>query len=386
MSILGFWRTVSTDQLHLSFKDGCLTALTCFTAILITGFVAHTFAPDQAPLLVASMGASAVILYVLPNSPLAQPWPLVMGHLSSACIGVGVAYGMPSVIYAAATAVGLSILFMLLLKCVHPPGAATALAPILGHDPSKTFDFMFVLIPVGLNVIIMLGLAIMFNRLILHRPYPALNPPALKHFTQAPEKNRLTNAYQQDLLAALAGFESFVDVSYDDLGKLFTTVNLLGYQRNHAQITCGDVMLRHIITLDYDTDVEAAWVLMQERHLKAIPILDRAKHVIGMVTIYDFLKFVQLTPYANVQKNFWAFIRKTPALSTSKPESIGHIMTRNPTKLNASASVVEAVQLMATQRHRYIPIVDDQQHFAGMLFQGDVMAALLDRIIMQDQS
>lgn len=385
MSILGLWRTVGIDQLHLGFKDGCLTALACFTAILITGFVAHTFAPNQPPLLVASMGASAVILYVLPNSPLAQPWPLVMGHLSSACIGVGVAYVMPSVIYAAATAAGLSILSMLLLRCVHPPAAATALTPIVGHDTSKAIDFMFVLMPVGLNVVIMLGLAVVFNRVVLYRPYPALNPPAIKKIAQAPEKNRLADTYQQDLLAALAGFESFVDVSYDDLGKLFTTVHLLRYQRSHVQITCSDIMLRHIITLDYDTDVEAAWALMQEQHLKAIPILDRAKHVIGIVTMHDFLKFVRLTPYTNMQKNFWAFIRKTPALSTSKPESIGHIMTRNPTKLNESASIVEAVQLMAAQKHRYIPIVDDQQHFVGMLFQEDVMAALLDKIAMQGQ-
>lgn len=87
MAIPECWR----DQVGLHPKEQCLTALCCFLALFVTGFISHMYAHDQAPVLIASMGASAVILYVLPNSPLAQPWPLVMGHLLSCayrCISV----------------------------------------------------------------------------------------------------------------------------------------------------------------------------------------------------------------------------------------------------------------------------------------------------------
>lgn len=387
MSTQAFWRMVCTDQLHLSLKEKCVTALTCFAAIMITGFVSHIFAQNQLPWLIASMGASAIILYVLPNSPLAQPWPLVMGHLSSACIGISAFYSISSTLYAAATALGLAVFFMLLLKCVHPPGAATALAPVLSVDPSKSIDFMFVLMPVGINVMIMLVLAIVFNRYLLKRSYPVFNPPLAAKMplmsTAKLKKNRFTDMYQQDLLTALSNFEGVIDVSYHDLSKLFAAVHLLGYQRSHAQLTCGDIMLRDIIMLDYDTDVEAAWALMHAQHLKAMPVLDKAKHVIGIVTAYDFLKFIKLTPYRDFQKRLLDFIHKTPDLSTTKPEAIGHIMTRAVAKLAQSASIIEALHLMTTQGHYAIPIIDEQQHFVGMVFQRDVMAALLNKALMQ---
>ncbi|MFI3136321.1 MAG: HPP family protein [Methylococcaceae bacterium] len=377
------WRALSTDQMQLSFKEQFLTALTCFTAVLLAGFITRLLVQDQAPLLIASMGASAVILFVMPSSPLAQPWPFILGHLLSATVGVAALYLIPSVMSSAATAVGLSVLLMLLLRCLHPPGAATALAPILGHDPSKLLDFNFVLMPVGVNVMIMLGLAIILNRFILQRQYPILNQQhTLKASKPLSEKKPVADFYKQDILDALAGFEGFLDIGYADLSKLFTQVQLLGYKRSHEHITCADIMLHAIITVDYDTDVEVAWALMHKHHLKAVPVLDRAKRVIGIVTHYDFLKYVQLTPYANFQEKFLAFIHKTPDITTDKPEAIGHIMTRKVATLPASAHIADLVPFMTANGHRYVPIVDEQQRFVGMIFQRDFIAALFQNKLM----
>ena len=73
------------------------------------------------PIIVASMGASAVILFIIPDSPLAQPWPLVGGQLVSAIIGIACAQLFTDTIFASACAVGGSVLVMLLLDaCILP--------------------------------------------------------------------------------------------------------------------------------------------------------------------------------------------------------------------------------------------------------------------------
>jgi len=74
-----------------------------------------------------SMAASAVLLYAVPRSQLAQPWNLVGGHLFSAICGwLSMAY-ISDPLLAAGVAVGAAIFLMYVLNCLHSPGAATPL-------------------------------------------------------------------------------------------------------------------------------------------------------------------------------------------------------------------------------------------------------------------
>ncbi len=85
--------------------------------------------------LVGSFGASAVLLYGIPNSPYSQPRNLVGGHIVSAIIGIicALLLNAQSEI-AAASAVSLALIFMHLTRTVHPPGGATALIAVIGSD------------------------------------------------------------------------------------------------------------------------------------------------------------------------------------------------------------------------------------------------------------
>lgn len=105
---------------------GCIGALIgiCVTG-LVCGFV---FGDDpQLPLIVAPIGASAVLLFAVPASPLAQPWSIIGGNTISALIGVSVTYIVADQMLAIGLAVALAILAMSLTRSLHPPGGAAAL-------------------------------------------------------------------------------------------------------------------------------------------------------------------------------------------------------------------------------------------------------------------
>jgi len=289
--LIGF---VRTDPVNLSIKAKLLAVLTSFSAILIVAWITYTSSFNAAtPMLVASMGASAVLLFIVPNSPLSQPWPLLGGQVLSAVVGVACAQFIPDMVWASASAVGLSILVMLGLRCLHPPGAATALTPVLAGASFMSLGYSFVLIPVGLNALVILGMAIVFNRWLLGNNYPLI--PQID--TSPRESEQLTGISDNDLKQALKNMDTFMDVSLEDLSKLLTDAEKNSFKRFKGNITCADIMTKNIQAVEYGTDVEEAWKIMQKDNLKALPVIDRSRRVIGIITWADFFKFVDLNTY-----------------------------------------------------------------------------------------
>jgi len=124
-------------------------------------------------LLIGSFGASAVLIYGAIKSPLAQPRNLVGGHLISALIGVTVFYLLSSFPWlAVAVAVATSIAVMHATRTLHPPGGATALIFVMGSPKIHHLGYLYVLMPVGAGVAVMLLVALLVNNLSRRRRYP----------------------------------------------------------------------------------------------------------------------------------------------------------------------------------------------------------------------
>ena len=124
--------------------------------------------------LVASMGASAVLLFAVPHGPLSQPWAVFGGHLISAVIGVACTRLELDPSLSAALAVALAISAMYYLRCIHPPGGATALSAVVGGESVQALGFHYVVTPVLLNVLVILSVAILFNLAFPWRRYPSV--------------------------------------------------------------------------------------------------------------------------------------------------------------------------------------------------------------------
>lgn len=178
---------------------------------------ALTAMPDM-PLIVASMGASAVLLFAAPHGRFSQPWNLIAGHLVSALIGVSCALWVDDVPLAAALAVGLSITAMYYLRCIHPPGGATALFAVIGSPEIQALGYQYVLTPIGLNVLIILVVALAVNFLTVWRRYPAHLHRRLRPVSVAP---RLPSLQDSDIDYALRHIGSYVDVSYEELETIY---------------------------------------------------------------------------------------------------------------------------------------------------------------------
>jgi CBS-domain-containing membrane protein len=219
---------IGLETRRLTWGERALATLGGFVSILVVLWVSRASLGEAALPIVASMGASAVLLFAVPHGPLSQPWPLLGGHLFSALVGVTCARLFGSDFVSAAAAVGLAIGVMHLLRCVHPPGGATALFAVLGGPAVQQLGYQFVLTPVLLNVAVILLVAVAFNSPFAWRRYPAKlallastqeRPPAGTEDTGDADADKLIR--HEDLVFALSEMDTFIDISEQDLLQIY---------------------------------------------------------------------------------------------------------------------------------------------------------------------
>lgn len=170
-----FWGIQANSASH---AERFIAALEGFLCMAVVIFATRYFVPsDGAAFLVASMGASSVLLFSAPGGPFSQPWPLVGGHLISAAIGITSAMMISDLLLASAVAASVTIFAMHYLRCIHPPGAATALTAVVGGPAIRESGYWFLVAPVGINVLVLLCMAILVSYVFGHwfprRRYPA---------------------------------------------------------------------------------------------------------------------------------------------------------------------------------------------------------------------
>lgn len=171
-------------------------------------------AVSDLPLIVAPMGASAVLIFAVPASPLAQPWPVIGGNTLSALVGVAVFQHVPDAGLAAGLSVGLAILVMSLCRCLHPPGGAAALTAVIGSQGIHTAGYAFAFAPVALNSIALVALAMLFHRVSGHS-YPHVPVPV-------PAPLEAAGLHLEDIDRALAELPDSFDISREDLDVLLS--------------------------------------------------------------------------------------------------------------------------------------------------------------------
>ncbi|WP_235971294.1 HPP family protein [Azohydromonas caseinilytica] len=361
--------------MDVAFTERLRAAGGGLAGILMTALLARSLLNAGQPALIAPMGASAVLLFALPASPLAQPWSVLGGNMVSATVGMACALALGNTPLGAALALGLALLAMFALRCLHPPGGAIALTAVLGGPALHAQGFHFVLAPVGVNTALMLVAAVLYNR-ATGRDYPHRVAPAVSHGTKDPAPNQRLGFTHEDLDAVLHRYGQVLDVDREDLESLLHQAEMEAYRRRFGVIRCGDIMSRDVVTLEFGTPLQEAWNLLRRHRVKALPVIDRARRVIGIVTLVDFMKHAGLDRHEGWARQLRDFLRPDGLVHGTKPEVVGQIMTTGVHTATADTHIVELVPLLSDLGLHHIPIVDAEYRLVGMVTQSDLVAAL----------
>lgn len=203
-----------------SHAEKLISGLGALLGMAAVYLIAHwVCGAGSAPLLVASMAASAVLLFAVPHGALSQPWAVIGGHMFSAFIGVSCQRLFPGQVWTSALAVGLAVSAMHYLRCIHPPGGATALVAVIGGPEIHNLGYGYMVAPVLLNTAAILGAAALFNSLFTWRRYPAHLAKRRKGKPVRAEE-RQYELTQEDFAAAMEQLDSYVDITAESLTEL----------------------------------------------------------------------------------------------------------------------------------------------------------------------
>ncbi len=363
-----WWRAFLPARTSINTRERIRIGIGCLFGLLLTAVASHWaggLVNSPSPWLLAPMGASAVLVFAVPASPMAQPWAVIGGNTLCALAGIAGVHGMHilgSPELAAALAVATAIMLMLALRCLHPPGGATALLLLLGG----VGNFSFAIYPVMANALLLVVAGVLYNNLT-RRVYP--------HTQLAPAQNSKLPS-EADLDAVLAAYNQVLDVSRDDLQALVGEMRNRAYERQLTGVRCADIMSRELITMEFGSPLQDAWTLLHERRIKALPVVDRYQRLVGIVTLADFMRAAEVDAHSGIQQKLKRLVAGTPGMYSSKPEVIGQIMSRQVRVTRMDRNLADLLPLFSSTGHHHIPVIGDDERLVGMITQSDLIRAL----------
>jgi CBS domain-containing membrane protein len=369
------------DTPSLSPAERRRSALGALLGVGLCGLVLHAM-PVASHWLIAPVGASAVILYAISHSPLAQPWSVIGSYALATVAGLASANVIPVPQIAAAVAVASSIWLMARFNCIHPPAGALALFIVLdGHYSAGQMGPTVAMVAV--NVIGLLIAALVINNLVLGRRYPYSAKPESnnRHKTRDITPLKRTSLNHADLESAVRTLDTFVDVREDELVELYNLAVDHAFER-HIGLTCGDIMSRDVITVHFDTDLEEAWKELRLHKIKALPVIDSFNRLIGILTVADYLRQMDEATAAGLAVKLQGLLRRTPGPTSEKAEVVGQIMTSQVHTARMGTPISDLVHQLTDKSLHHIPVLDEKQHVLGIVTQSDIIAALYKRLAL----
>jgi CBS domain-containing membrane protein len=352
-----------------------------FFGLLVAGVLSQMMNADNgtAAYLIAPLGASAVLAFCLPGSPLAQPWSVIGGNVISGLVGITCVLLLGDSAPVAALAACVAISAMFALRCLHPPGGAVALTVVLGGPAVHAVGYGYALTPIGVNSLLLVCAAILFNNLTGRRyPHGAQLVQPNPHATRDLVATSRLGFNAEDLDQVLKKHNRVLAVSREELEQIFMQTEMQAYGRRFGVISCVDIMSKDVLTAEFATELPVAWRLMMAHRIVALPVLNRARRVIGLVTQSDFLRHSGADDDQGIRANLQSFLRRSGVTHSEKAEVVGQIMTSDPRTARDTAAITTLVPLMADSGYHHIPIVDSDARFVGIVTQSDLVAALYE--------
>ncbi|WP_343597307.1 HPP family protein [Pseudomonas sp.] len=354
--------------LNIPPKEWLRAGVGALLGLLLAGWLTSlAYGPGIALHLLGPLAASAVLVFAVHSGPLAQPWPVLGSYALAGAVGLAMREGLGAELWVAAAALGISILVMCLLRCLHPPGGGVAVSAVLA-DPGLTAMGDHLLEPVLLNALILVGVAVIYNRLTGVRYPKGAAPRKDLHHTHDPLPSERVGISGADLDQALEELGEFVDVTRDELERIILATEQHALQRSLGGITAGAVMSRDVQFASPQTTLEQAWKMLASHHLKTLPVLQQGK-LVGIVSLSDLVG-----PAMQRGQFSWR------GLFGRKVVRMEQVMNRRVVSVSSQHPLERLLPLLCEQGLHCLPVLDGDQ-LVGVVTQTDLVAGLKRQLL-----
>lgn len=330
--------------------------------------------PELGLYLVAPFGASSVLLFAVPNSPLAQPWSAIVGNTVAAIVGVAVCLSVTDPTLRVALAVGLAITATILCRALHPPAGAVAMTAAMSPDTIAEMGFWFALAPIALGTTALVLLATVYARLTgRHYPFRQFDDPS-KHGTEDRNPTERLGLSEEELTGILERYSQSFNLGVEDLARLIGAAELQVAAQSSGPLTAQDIMSSDLVMVHPETALGEIAELFRQHRFTSLPVVGPDTKFLGIIFQMHLISQARADAL-RLDRGYGAALRRLLDSDREKPVKAGDIMSVAGPRATSNTPIGALLPMMADGETDAVPITECGR-IVGIVTRTDLVAAL----------
>lgn len=342
----------------------------CTFLVRLTMAPVDAAGPDPSLLLIAPLGATAMLAFAVPSSPLAQPWAALVGNTVAALVGVTVVMVVADPWLALGLSVTLAMIAMMMLRATHPPAAGIALGTVLTADAVREAGFSYAFSPVMLDTALLLSLAVIFNHLT-GRVYPFRQP--VEHAPRPLGDTGLRPVVDSaDLTAILQRLRLDANIGAGDLARLIDAAHHQAAEHLFDGVRTAQIMSRNLVTAYPRMPVSQIAALFRHHKVRTLPVVGFDGVFQGLVSEADLIRTLH-SPDAKTDAGMLSRLLRA-SRDVAEPVA-ADVMQRTVGTVTEVTPLGVLIDLLAEGAQQAVPVLDEGR-LVGLVSRSDLIAAL----------
>jgi CBS domain-containing membrane protein len=189
------------------------------------------------------------------------------------------------------------------------------------------------------------------------------------------ETPRSCEISDEDLRAARKEMKGYVDVTDDDLKRIYAIALRHAEQRVARRVSVRDVMTVNVIRVRADADISEVTNLLSEHRISGMPVVDGDDRVIGVITEADVLSMAGMRTW-HTFKDIIRHILGEPLPGNRQSRSLRDAMSSPAITTDPDADIREVAQMLDERRIKRLPVVDGQEKLIGVISRADIVRTI----------
>lgn len=329
--------------------------------------------------MIAPFGATSVLLFAVPNSPLAQPWPAIVGNVIAAIVGVVVCMVVVDPVFRVAFAVGLAISTMMLLRAVHPPAGAVAMTAALSPEAIEQLGFWFALSPVAAGSAALVVLATVYARVTgRHYPFRQFDDRSA-HDTEDQDPVERIGLSEEELTGILERYRQTFNLGVEDLSRLIGAAELQAASHAAGPLEAEGIMSRDLVTVRPDATLSTVAALFRKHRFTSLPVVDEEHKFLGIIFQMHLINRAS-DDALRLNRRFGSALRRLVEPGWEGPVRAGDVMNVGVPRATTKTPFGALLPLLAEGQVDAIPVLE-YGRVVGIVTRTDMVAALARVVI-----
>lgn len=324
--------------------------------------------------LVAPLGATSVLLFAVPNSPLAQPWSAIVGNTLAALVAVSVCMVVGDPVARIALSVGLAIAATIACRAIHPPAGAVAMTAAMSPEALDHLGYWFALAPIATGTIALVLIAAAYARITGRRyPFRQFEAPSTGE-PRDPEPAERLGLSERELTGILERYRQSFNLGVRDLARLIGAAEAQAATHHTGPLTAADIMSTNLTTVGLETPLGEVADLFKRHRFTSLPVIDADSRYLGVIFQLHLISRAR-DDALRLDRGFAPALRRLIDRARGTPVLAGDIMSVTVPRAVATTPLSVLMTMMGDRDVDAVPVLE-YGRLTGIVTRTDLIAAM----------